>query len=260
MEILLFILVATNITLLLSFFIKSVTIKLFKGKSLRRILITPSLLVTSLFFMSFVPASKNLTSKLGKEPIKDYDQTLLTKIDSLKAIYAPNINLPEGFELQALIALSHYPEFTSMPIKFIQKDIKTTMACQPDIKHILTTGQRAYIIFIDNNKNGEGIELSEVPFNAQIGVIGHELAHIIDYENKNTVQLLGTGVGYLFQSFKHDLEHDVDAITVKQGLGQNLKEWADFSMYKSSASDTYKAFKRDTYMHSEEIDLLISQN
>ena len=205
--------------------------------------------------MSFTNAPVRKEKITEKETKRIFlDSYTVTQIDSLRGIYAKNKELPLGYELQTLLALTYYPEFINMPIKFIKKDIKTTMACQPDIQYILKTGKRAYIIFIDTDKKGEGIELSEVPFNAQIGVIGHELAHIIDYESKNTLELVSTGVGYLFGSYKHHLEHTVDGITIKRGLGWQLRDWADFAMNQSAASDQYKTFKKEIYMHPEEIE------
>jgi hypothetical protein len=260
MEIILFVFIALNIILACSLLIKKLAKKLNLHTFFQKIAVTTITLLGSLLTMSFSTAPAAKTTILGISPIKnyatDYSQT---QIDSLKSIYAQNKELPSGFELQALLALSYYPEFINLPIKFVNKDIKTTMACQPDIKLMLKTGKRAYTIFIDTDKNGEGIELSEVPFNAQVGVIGHELAHIIDYENKNTLQLVGTGFGYLFGSYKHHLEHKVDGITIKKGLGWQLREWADFAMNQSSASEQYKAFKKEIYMNPEEIENLISK-
>ena len=165
--------------------------------------------------------------------------------------------LPLKYKKQTSIALAHYPELAGVEINFIQKDIKTTMACQPDISKILLTGKRVYNIIIDTDKNGEGIALSEAPFDAQIGVIGHELAHIIDYESKTTSELIQTGIGYLFTDYKRELEHNIDAITIQHGLGTYLYAWANFALNESAASDEYKNFKRDIYMKPNEIKLVV---
>lgn len=260
MEIILFVFIALNIILACSLLIKKLAKKLNLHTLFQKIAVTTITLLGSLLTMSFSTAPAAKTAILGINPIKNYASDYSqAQIDSLKNIYAQNKELPSGFELQALLALSYYPEFINLSIKFVNKDIKTTMACQPDIKQMLKTGKRTYIIFIDTDKNGEGIELAEVPFNAQVGVIGHELAHIIDYENKNTLQLIGTGFGYLFGSYKHHLEHKVDSITIKKGLGWQLRDWADFAMNQSSASQQYKAFKKEIYMNPEEIETLISR-
>ncbi|MDT8282775.1 MAG: hypothetical protein RQ982_08185, partial [Gammaproteobacteria bacterium] len=42
--------------------------------------------------------------------------------------------------------------------------------------------------------NEKGLLLSDVPFNAQVGIIGHELAHVIDYEEKTAMGVVFTGI------------------------------------------------------------------
>jgi hypothetical protein len=260
MEILLFILVALNTLIILGLIFKNIAQALFFQTRIKQISITVFILFVSLLSMSFINVPKKEDKNNKTKNIKTYTQKSFStlQISNLKKQFAANKDLPKNFELQALIALSYYPEFKNIPIKFITRDIKTTMACQPDVKQILSNGKRAYIILIDSDKNGKGIELSEVPFNAQVGVIGHELAHIIDYETKNTLGLVGTGIGYLSSDYKHDLEHRIDAITIQKGLGYQLKDWADFAMNLSGASEDYKKFKKEIYMHPEEIDLAIS--
>jgi len=55
---------------------------------------------------------------------------------------------------------------------------------------------REYVININNKSEFEGILLKNVPFNAQIGIIGHEIGHIVDYENRNFWGIIGRAIDY----------------------------------------------------------------
>ena len=112
---------------------------------------------------------------------------------------------------------------------------------------------------INNQSDFKGIILRDVPFNAQIGIIAHELSHIIDYESRNFWGILGITFRFLDKKRKPLFEKEIDRITIERGLGWQLYDWAMFSMYESDkATEDYKAFKKKNYMTPEEIEYLIS--
>jgi hypothetical protein len=173
--------------------------------------------------------------------------------DSLRELYSQKKMFIEEYEKQCLIALSYYPELKNCSINFIYADINTTMSCRPSIQS-LVYNEREYLIFINNYTDFEGVLLQDVPFNAQIGVIGHEIAHILDYEERNVTGIIRRGFEYLTSNTKRAYEREIDLLTIQQGLGWQLYDWANFSMYQSTkATDDYKQFKRDTYMSPSEI-------
>ena len=128
------------------------------------------------------------------------------------------------------------------------------MACRPDFRSALK-GKRSYQVFINNNPNFEGILLSDVPRKAQIGVIAHELAHILEYETYNNVGIIQLGLMYLDDESKMVFERETDILTISRGFGEHLKAWAQYSMYDSpKATQAYKEFKRKIYMSPTEIE------
>jgi len=175
--------------------------------------------------------------------------------EKLNVAYGLHKILPEKYELQCLVALSFFPELKNVHIEFKLKDIKTTMACRPEIITVFDfVKSRSYEIVIDIHRHKDfGLLLENVPFNAQIGVIGHELAHVLDYETKNNLQLLGFGLNYLNNKAKEGIEKEIDRLTVSKGLGWQLYDWADFSMNNSDANLKYKSFKRRIYLNPENI-------
>ena len=175
--------------------------------------------------------------------------------DSLHLNYSHNKKFEKDFELQSLIALSYYPELKDVPITFEYHDIKTTMEVRPEYLSAFKNHNRRYIIFIDDKvRNNEGLLLSEVSFNAQIGVIGHELAHIMDFQHRSVTSLLGLGIDYVFMKNHAKYERSIDEYAIKRGLGWQELEFADFMQNKSKATAKYKRFKQINYLSASEIE------
>jgi hypothetical protein len=194
-------------------------------------------------------------AKSYTKPTKVYNKNSISdeKLIVLRTSFGRNKTIPQEFEKQVFIALSHYPELKDAHIEFIRTNIKTTMACRPTTGSLTRRYNREYTITIDNDDEKIGIILDDVPFNAQVGVIGHELAHIIDYEHKGTGSIAKLGIKYATGNYPPDFEKGVDKITIQRGLGWQLFDWADFVLNKSKASKEYKEFKRKTYLTPEEI-------
>lgn len=183
---------------------------------------------------------------------KTFEPIESDSIEILREKYGKQKIYPESYESQFLLALKHYPELKDVTIMLKFSKEKTTMACRPNIRSLFRK-KRIYHVYINDKSPFKGILLEDVPFNAQIGVIGHELAHIVDYENKNLFQIIGTGIGYLFGGYKKRLEHRIDLMTIDHGLGWQLHDWAKFAMYDSKATPKYKLYKKKIYMGPEKI-------
>ena len=168
--------------------------------------------------------------------------------------------LDESYQKQAMIAMSYFPELKGTRIEFVRKDIKTTMASRPALGFLFRKkAKRTYRIFIDNNvKNEKGLLLSDVPFNAQVGIIGHELAHVVDYKEKTAGGIILTGIGYLFHPFRKKLERKVDEITIAHGLGHQVKEFSEYVLKDDRVSEKYKKYKRKIYYKPKQLSTLMS--
>lgn len=201
-------------------------------------------------------------SKFTFKPVKNYTSNTIPseKLTEIKLELGANKSIPKEFEKQILTALSYYPELKDLHIEFIRSNIKTTMACRPTTASLTRRYNREYVITIDNDNEGQGITLDDVPYNAQIGVIGHELGHILDYENRSSTNIASLGIDYATGHYPSNFEKGVDKLTIKRGLGWQLYDWSDFVLNKSKASKEYKEFKRRTYLTPEEIKQQIEQN
>lgn len=174
------------------------------------------------------------------------------KMDSMRTNFGQNKKLDKQYELPALIALSYYPELTTTKIKFVTKKLKSTMAARPSgLNFLRRKGKRTYKVLL-NNVNPE-VPLDSASFNAKVGILGHEFAHIVDYEKKSVVTLIANGFAYANKKYRAKFERATDQRTIDHGL---FWQCYDFSVYVFSykrANPAYLAYKRKVYMTPEEI-------
>lgn len=189
----------------------------------------------SLFFLSSVPIQKDTLSDK-----KRYWQRGSLKVDeAFKNMYLDNF----------LVPFNKFEDLHGCRIRIKTKKIKTTMAARPGIWTLFSGKRnRQYIIHVNSDKNFDGVLLSMVPSQAQIGLFAHELMHIRDYESRKVAGVIRRGLQYLSKDGKRKLEHYTDGLTISAGFGEQLFQWAAYVLYDSSASDKYKDFKSEIYM------------
>ncbi len=167
--------------------------------------------------------------------------------------------LPQ-FELASLVALTHYPELINVRISFREKKLHSTMATRPKgIEVLRKKGKREYIVYINTTDN-VNVPIDQTSFNAQVGVIGHELAHIVDYESKSSIRLIANGLGYLSKGFRLKLEHQTDKSTISHGLGWQLYDWSFYVLHYEEITPKYLEYKKKIYLKPSEIESLLQKN
>lgn len=165
-----------------------------------------------------------------------------------------NVQYPAEYERQILYALSYYPELNEVKIIFREMSIATTLNCKPLLLSLLRgKSMRVYVIGINNKKQFSGILFSQIPPEGQIGIIGHELAHIKDFQSRSVFGVMRRGIDYLHVRSKAKFERAIDTMTIQAGMGEYLHRWAHYAVYESNASEKYKRFKRRIYLAPEEI-------
>ena len=181
--------------------------------------------------------------------------TLSLKRDSLELIYGKNKVIPVKIDVATLYVLSYYPELKNTKIIFKEKRIKTTLNVRPTFFSLIfrKKAKRKYIVRINNSNETGKIMINEVPFTASIGLLGHEFAHIADYNSKGFFGVVGRGFSYLSKRKKAKYEKEIDNLTIERGLGKALYSWSYFVLNQSYASEEYKEFKRETYLTPDDI-------
>ncbi|OFX85921.1 MAG: hypothetical protein A2W99_17080 [Bacteroidetes bacterium GWF2_33_16] len=159
------------------------------------------------------------------------------------------------------IARKYYPELDDVTIDCVFKSIKTTMAARPGLSFLFTSkNKRKYKIFINtNNHKYKGVAFEELSLNAKVGIFGHELAHVFDYEGKSRWKVLRTGIQYLFKKKKQRLESKIDYIAIERGLGWQIFDFSDYVLNRSECCPAYKKYKKETYFTPDDIYFFIDQ-
>gem|GEM_PF-831027 len=168
----------------------------------------------------------------------------------------------ERLKLAFYIALNRYPELHKTRITLRHKNINSTMQAQPSPEFIFKRKtKRAYKIFINNNPRRTGINYQELSFEGLVGWIGHEFAHLIDYNTMNNRALLGFIAGYIFdKKTMRRTERNADRETIKRGLGLQLLDGVAFFEKNNKISESYRNRKQKNYLSEAEIMLDIKRN
>jgi len=186
-----------------------------------------------------------------------------TIIDSLKCIYGYNKEIPLRYAAPIYMALSHYPELDSSKIVFKYIKIKTTLNVRPTVFSMIfrKRSERKYVIRINNTlKDSVFLLNNSIPFNAMIGLFGHEFSHVIDYNSKNIFGVLSRLISYTNNNSKEKFEKGIDTITIKRGLGWQLYDWSYYVLEESIGTAKYKKFKRLIYLEPDEIKEIITSS
>jgi hypothetical protein len=150
--------------------------------------------------------------------------------DKLLAEFGNNKTLPLGFELQTLLALSHYPELINTRINFIVDDVSIPLSSRPHWSSMWRSAKnRTYMVIIDNELQGarDALLLKNQPFNAQVGIIGHELAHTVYYLDRSFFGIVGNALCQ-FTDCRIRFERATDRRLIDYGLGWQRFDHATF--------------------------------
>ena len=88
--------------------------------------------------------------------------------------------------------------------------------------------KRTYIITISKKSITylDTILLQHLNYNAQIGVLGHELSHASDFFNKGFGKMCHVVVGHVSKKYVDHFEFNTDRICINHGLGYQLLAWS----------------------------------
>lgn len=155
-----------------------------------------------------------------------------TELNELRRNFSYNKTIPKQYEYAILKALAHYPELKHIQINFeLVKKHPVPYGTTPGILSLFKVSpKRTYTISLleEAEPPMEAVLLKNLPEKAQIGVLGHEIAHVIQYNSWTRVQLIKNMLLYLKPAFKKRIERGADLLTIKHGLGAELYEHATF--------------------------------
>jgi hypothetical protein len=169
---------------------------------------------------------------------------------------------PPEFEQQILIALSFYPELKNTRITFRKRPRHGTAITRSAWGSVLLPpGKRSYVITISDTAEAALVPLllKNLSFNVQVAVLGHELAHIVQYERMTTAGLLKYAVCNISALYIDRFEYSADAICIAHGLGYQLFDWSDYvrkkmnTVYWLGPDYLHRKKTRERYMNPSTI-------
>lgn len=171
--------------------------------------------------------------------------------------FRTNKCIPKILEREILHALSFYPELKETQINFVfkRKIRGSVMQAQPKISTMFAP-ERAYNINISAlfRLTHTAIPIQQIPSDVIIGWIGHELGHVMDYEQKSVWGMARFGLGYLFSSsFVKEAERVADTFAVNHGLGNYILKTKHFILDHAALSDKYKRKIARLYLSPDDI-------
>lgn len=154
---------------------------------------------------------------------EEYYATLRTEFGKYKRI-------PSSIEKPVLIALSYYPELKKTHIKFRIKRRHTPLQTRATWLGVFKRKEiRDYVVTISDSTEPmlTPVLFKNVPFNLQIGVIGHEIAHIADFSNYSSLGIIWHGIKNISPGYVDKFEYKTDSICIAHGLGYQLLVWSE---------------------------------
>ena len=164
-----------------------------------------------------------------------------------------------GIRIDILTALNYYPELAHIRIQFLYKPIHQTMNARPSAGNIFRKkSNRQYCIIVNNNEGKQkGLSFEELSFTIKIGWIGHELAHICEYERMSNWQTFCFAVKYLCsKKYVRKVERKTDLITIEHNLAYPLYAGTDFLLHNKEIGDKYRRYALSNSLSPEEIKCL----
>lgn len=149
----------------------------------------------------------------------------------------------------------HYPELKNTNIKIKQRKSKYVMHTRPcldPVFYLKNKQKRKYYIIITKGKNRKFLNtLSKKELK---GWIGHELAHILEYEKMSNLNLLKFTIKYFTNSnFRKNAETKADTETIKHNLKEELKQGVEKTLNSNMLSKKYKKRMKKYYLSIKEL-------
>jgi hypothetical protein len=162
---------------------------------------------------------------------------------------------PKRLEAPIIEALSHFPELDDVAIDFqLIKFINgAVMQAQPKIFSLMLDGknERKYRIKITERLIFDDliVPIEDLPHDALVGWLGHELGHVMDYIKRSSFNMITFGLGYTLSKKKYiEAELVADSYAIAYGLGPQILFHKNYILDHDKFPDSYKDKIRELYM------------
>jgi len=232
---------------------------------MRRLARIGLILLSLIFLVAATVAFQNVDPAQKEPPDKPYAfaDTLANRpydLDSIKRIIGENKGLPPGFETAAAIAYSAFPQLKDVNIDMILTGEGAPMESTVEIGSLFRgRDHRRYLILLNDAHNTffDPILLRSLPFDAQVGILAHELGHVAYYHDLNIFEFGNWGLNYLRDDeFRATHERTTDLVPIYHGLGSQIYQYAYFVRNDPTCKSLYahgKDFMDKYYLTDKEL-------
>ena len=139
----------------------------------------------------------------------------------------------EIYKRPGLIALDKYPELADANIHFLSQGRAKHWAHKavPRISTLLLPAKyRTYQIWIAEDQYGTLVStlFKNLSADAQVGVLCHELAHVLDYKEKNSIEMIWFGLKYWWSDqYKAVYERATNCVALDRGVRSEILTWTN---------------------------------
>ncbi|MCX7549043.1 hypothetical protein OS188_13890 [Xanthomarina sp. F1114] len=175
------------------------------------------------------------------------------------------IQTPKSIEKEVITTLEFYPELqdVNIEIKFKKNIKKSTMQAQPKFNSFFKSKKnREYVIFISEKFkiSDKNFSTKDIPSKILVGWLGHEFGHIMDYQQRSNMNMIGFGIKYLFSdNYIIEAERTADTYAVAHGMESYILKTKNFILNNSEITPSYKQRIKKYYLSPEEIMDMVNQ-
>jgi hypothetical protein len=174
----------------------------------------------------------------------------------LKKAFSTNKIIPAKYEAVILKALSCYPELKKIPIEFrLRQKHPVPYGTTPVLTNvIMPQSKRKYIVSLLEKAPPptEQALFKNLPEEAQLGVLGHELGHVLQFSERGVPSMIKSALKSKNSSKIRHFEREADISAIEHGLGFELYTHARYIR----AIPGYLEHRKDldiNYLHPHEI-------
>jgi hypothetical protein len=197
-------------------------------------------------------------------PVKSFNTNTFNDnyFSELRKVYGYKKEYPAELEKQVLIALSYYPELMSTPIKFQHRPNHSPGFARVTWGGLFESPRKRHFLIVISDHTEEllmPLIFKNVSFDAQIGLIGHELAHVSSFLKMTSLGIIKHVFSSLSPKYLDKFEGNTDAICIDHGLGYQLLAWSTHVRKEMKAVNwdgpdhVHRSKKRNRYMNPDAI-------
>ncbi len=179
---------------------------------------------------------------------------------NIKFVNVKSSHIQEAF----LEVFAEYEKLHTYEITLIQTELKkSTMQAQPIIglSNLFSRKKRYKVQLAQTVRDAEDLIIADVPTAVLKGWFAHELGHIVDYEIRSNLSMVGYGLKYTFSdTFKKACEHQADSIAIEHGFHEEIIATKKFLLQNELIPEAYKEKLRKYYMPISGVEMCLKEN